>query len=291
MTNPAANPSNYCYRHPNRQSFALCQRCTRTICGECQTPAAVGVVCPECMKQQSQNRTSAQRKADRRWSSREAVHYGHTKTPVVTYTIIAITLLTGIAQFLNPEVTSALLFNSFYLVPELGMFEPWRIVTAAFVHGGILHFALNMMVLYMVGRALEPALGTARFLILYLLSAIGGSVAVGLLDFGTSVVGASGAIFGLFGAYILLARRSGADVTGVIVVVGINLVIGFIPGMGISWQAHVGGLVVGLLVALVLHTFRRRQQTILQYTLLAVIFIAEILLLWLSVQIAFYGGF
>ena len=242
------------------------------------------------MKEQRNNRTSAQRKAERRWGRGEAVHYGHTRTPVVTYTIIAITLLVGIAQFLNPEITNALLFNSLYLVPDIGLFEPWRIITTALVHGGILHFALNMLVLLMIGRALEPALGATRFLILYLLSAIGGSVAVSLLDFGTSVVGASGAIFGLFGAYILLARRSGADVTSVIVVVGINLVIGFIPGMGISWQAHVGGLIAGLLVALVLHTFRSRQQVVIQYTLLAVILIGEIILLWLSVQLFLSGA-
>lgn len=241
------------------------------------------------MKQQSQNRTSAQRKADRRWGRGDTVQYGHTRTPVVTYAIIIITLVVGVAQMLFPDVTNALLFNVVYTIPELGLFEPWRVITAAFVHGGLLHFALNMAVLYLIGRGLEPAIGSARFLILYLLSAIGGAVAVGFLAPTSSVVGASGAIFGLFGAFIVLARRSGNDVTGVIAIVAINLVIGFIPGMGISWQAHIGGLAFGLLVALVLANFRSRKQAPIQYTFFAAIFIVEVLLLWLSGQLAIYS--
>ena len=102
-----------------------------------------------------------------------------------------------------------------------------------------------MLAVWMIGRSLEPLLGHARFLALYLISGLGGSVAVALLAFGTPVVGASGAVFGLLGALLVIGRHIGANITGIVIILGINLVIGFLPGMGISWQAHVGGLVDG----------------------------------------------
>ena len=118
------------------------------------------------------------------------------------------------------------------------------------MHDGFWHVGLNMLALWMIGRSLEPLLGRGRFLTLYLLSALGGSVAVALLSFTTPVVGASGAIFGLFGALIVIGRHIGANIAGIAIILGINLVIGFIPGFNVSWQAHVGGLVVGALVGL-----------------------------------------
>ena len=137
-------------------------------------------------------------------------------------------------------------------VPELtGTFQPWRLLTGLLVHGGFWHVGLNMLAVWMIGRSLEPLLGHARFLALYLISGLGGSVAVALLSFGTPVVGASGAVFGLLGALLVIGRHIGANITGILIILGINLVIGFIPGMGVSWQAHVGGLVVGALIGLI----------------------------------------
>ncbi|WP_029150640.1 rhomboid family intramembrane serine protease [Microbacterium indicum] len=278
MTSETRNPDNYCYRHPDRQSFVLCQRCMRTICPECQTQAAVGVICPECLRDQKKNRTPAQKRAARRWGrgAGSAVSFGSggTRGMMVIFVITAVAYLLQMAGSVIPglDIQSWFAFCAPYEYPNLtGTFQPWRILTAAFVHGGFWHVGLNMLSLWMVGRVLEPMIGTGRFVATYLLSAAGGSAAVAVLAFSTPVVGASGAIFGLFGALLVIGRHLGANVTGMYVVLGINLVIGFIPGMGVSWQAHVGGLVVGALVGLVLTRTRRPKQRTAQIWLLVAV--------------------
>ncbi len=272
----AANPDNYCYRHPDRQSFVLCQRCMRTICPECQTQAAVGVICPECLRDQKKSRTPAQKRAARRWGrgSGSVVSLGSGSSTKGMTTIFVITAVVYLLQLLGRvvpglDVQNWLLFWAPYLYPEVtGTFQPWRIVTAAFTHGGFFHIALNMLALWMVGRSLEPLLGTWRFVTTYLLAAAGGSAAVGILSLATPVVGASGAVFGLFGALVVIGRHLGANMTGIYIVLGINLVMGFIPGFSISWQAHVGGLVIGALIGFVFTRTRKRSQRGLQIGLL-----------------------
>lgn len=267
----ATNRDNFCYRHPDRQSFVLCQRCLRTICPECQTPAAVGVVCPECMKEQRASQTNAQKKAERRWSRSRPVVVSDTR-PLATYAIIGITALVYIVTLIpgfGRTVESALMFWAPALYPPLtGTFEPWRLLSVSLVHSGFWHIGLNMLALLLIGRSLEPLLGRVRFVTLYLLSTLGGSVAVALLSFGTPVVGASGAIFGLFGALIVIGRHIGANIAGIAVVLAINLAIGFIPGFNVSWQAHVGGLVVGVIVGFIYTRTRAASQRTLQIALL-----------------------
>lgn len=276
------NPDNYCYRHPDRQSFVLCQRCTRTICPECMTPASVGYICPECMKEQKKNRTPAQKRAQRRWGSGPragAVSSGSSSSRGTT-TIFIVTAVVYLLQMLGSvvpglEVQRWLLFWEPFLIPSIsGTFEPWRVLTAAFVHGGLWHVALNMLTLWMVGRALEPALGTWRFVATYLLSAAGGSAGVALLGFATPVVGASGALFGLFGALLVIGRAVGANLTGLYITLGINLVLGFLPGLNIAWQAHVGGLAVGALVGYIFTKTRRPVRKSLQIGLLILVGVA-----------------
>lgn len=278
----ARNSTNFCYRHPDRQSFVLCQRCLRTICPECQTQAAVGVICPECLAEQAASRTPAQRTAERRWSRSRAVAVGDTR-PLVTYAIIAVTslaFLVGLIPGVGDTVQDALAFWAPTLYPELtGTFEPWRLLTAALVHSGFWHIGLNMLALWLMGRSLEPLLGRWRFLTLYVLSALGGSVAVALLSFTTPVVGASGAIFGLFGALIVIGRHIGANIGGIAIILAINLAIGFIPGFNVSWQAHVGGLVVGALVGLVYARTRSVRRRGLQIGLLVLITLVLLALL------------
>lgn len=288
MTTPefADNRDNFCYRHPDRQSFVLCQRCLRTICPECQTPAAVGVICPECMAAERKNRTPAQKRAERRWRGGGATATAvRTGTPVVTYTLLLITSIIGLLQIvpgMGGALTDLLRFNALYLYPQYGIFpfEPWRALTAVFAHGGFIHLALNMLALWMLGQSLEPILGRVRFLSLYLISGIGGSVAVALIAPGMSTVGASGAIFGLMAALLIIGRHIGANVTGILVILGINFVIGFFIG-GIAWQAHLGGAVVGALVAFILTRTRRREQRTLQIILLvatAIVLVAVMML-------------
>jgi membrane associated rhomboid family serine protease len=283
------NGDNFCYRHPDRQSFVLCQRCLRTICPECQTQAAVGVICPECLADQRRAQTPAQRTAQRRWSRPRAVTATDTR-PVVTYAIIAVTALAwliGLIPGAGDMVQNALLFWAPSLYPDLtGTFEPWRLFTAALVHSGFWHIGLNMLALWMIGRSLEPLLGRGRFLTLYLLSALGGSVAVALLSFTTPVVGASGAIFGLFGALIVIGRHIGANIAGIAIILAVNLAIGFIPGFNVSWQAHVGGLVVGALVGLIYSRTRSVRRRALQVWLLVALTV--VLFALLLIPPAFY---
>lgn len=275
MTTPefASNRDNFCYRHPDRQSFVLCQRCMRTICPECQTQAAVGVICPECMQAQRKGRSPAQKRAERRWGGRGSVTAVRSGKPVVTYALLAITSFIGLLQLipgLNDPITQALAFYAPYLYPSLSLFpfEPWRLLTVLFVHGGFVHLALNMLALWMLGQSLEPMLGRARYLALYLISGLGGSVMVALIAPGSPTVGASGAIFGLMAALLIIGRHIGANVTGILVILGINFAFGFFAG-GISWQAHLGGAIVGALVAFILTRTKRREQRTWQIVLLA----------------------
>ncbi|WP_167045110.1 rhomboid family intramembrane serine protease [Microbacterium halimionae] len=278
------NTENFCYRHPDRQSFVLCQRCLRTICPECQTQAAVGVICPECMKEQVRAQTPAQRTAQRRWSRRPSGSVAVGGRPVVTYSIIGVTVAVFLLQLLTGgAVDQWLAFYAPWLYPSVtGVFEPWRILTGALVHSGFWHIGLNMLALWMIGRSLEPLLGRWRFLTLYVVGALGGSVAVALLAFTTPVVGASGAIFALFGALVVIGRHIGAEVKGIMIVLGINLVIGFLPGFGISWQAHVGGLVAGALLGLIYARTRRASQLGWQIALTVLLVAALIGLLVLA---------
>jgi len=232
------------------------------------------VICPECLRDQQKNQSPAQRKAERRWSRPRAVAVRDSR-PMVTYVIIAITAFVYLLQLIpgfGVLVEQTLMFWAPLLYPGMsGTFEPWRVLTGALVHSGIWHVGLNMLALWMIGRSLEPLLGRWRFLALYLLSAFGGSVAVALLSFPTPVVGASGAIFGLFGALLVIGRHIGANIAGIGLVLGINLVIGFVPGFNVSWQAHVGGLLVGLLVGFIFTRTRSVRQRGLQIWLLVAV--------------------
>jgi len=270
------NRDNFCYRHPDRMSFVLCQKCMRTICPECQTQGAVGVVCPECMKQQAAQRTAAQKKAERRWGrgSGAVVTASGSRTPRVTYAIMAVTIVISLIQMIpgpiGVAVTSALSFVGYAITPELGSnVQPWRALSVTLVHGSFLHLFFNMLSLWMMGRILEPLLGRWRFLALYVISALAGSVLMAFLAFDQFVVGASGAIFGTFGALIVITRRLGGDITQILVIVGINLLIGFIPGFNVAWQAHLGGLIGGLVVGAIYAATRQRSQRGLQIGLLA----------------------
>lgn len=266
MSDPAPERDSFCYRHPDRQSFVLCQRCGRTICGECQTPAPVGVICPECMREQ--RATAPRTKPAVLTRARAAADRG---APVVTYSIIGVTLAVFVLQLIpGLAVTDRLAYAGVYSLPF--NFEPWRMLTSVFVHSTqlLFHVALNMYTLWIFGQLLEGLLGRWRFLALYLISGLAGSVAaLWLADPRTGVVGASGAIFGLMGAFLVIQRRLGGNATQLLILVGINLVIGFVPGFNISWQAHLGGLIGGALVGLIFVETRKRDQQRLQVWLLA----------------------
>jgi membrane associated rhomboid family serine protease len=174
-------------------------------------------------------------------------------TPV-TLGLIAVNVLVYLLQVADPSLTYR--YGLLPIAVEAGEYE--RLITSAFLHGSLLHLASNMLALYIVGAPLERVLGTARYLAIYLASALGGSLLALLLSPPDTLgVGASGAVFGLFGALVVLRNRVGADARGVATLIGLNLVISFaVPG--ISWQAHIGGLVTGVVAALLLGGWRRR---------------------------------
>lgn len=292
------NSDNFCYRHPDRQSFVLCQRCLRTVCSDCRTPAPVGVICPECMAQQRATETPAQKKAQRRWARSAPATVVASGRPVATLTIIAITGLfyvIGLIPGIGGIVGNALAFYPPYVVPQFGPIEPWRLFTAALVHSGFFHIGLNMLALWFLGRNLEPLLGRGRFVVLYLLGALGGSVAVALLAPTTIVVGASGAIFALFGALLVIGRHIGADIRVIAILIGINFIwpfvvafisslgtgdfFGALADVGVSWQAHLGGLVVGAVVGLIYARTRLLRQRPVQIGLLIALTVALVALL------------
>ncbi len=271
---PPARP--VCPRHPGRESWVRCQRCSRPVCPECQRPAPVGVQCVDCV-----------RAAARTARPTRTVFGGRASdgNPLVTKALIAACVLMYAVQLARPVTTHELAF-----VPLLGWAEPWRALTAAFLHSPQmpLHLALNMLWLWQIGPYLESLLGRARFLALYLVSAVGGSAAVLLLapepramlrtdaeylhyiQWFTPVVGASGAVFGLFGALLVLNRRLGRSSGPLYTVLAINALFGFLYP-GISWQAHLGGLVTGVVAAGVLALLARRDLRQWQWPAMALV--------------------
>lgn len=246
----SANPDDYCYRHPGRRSYVLCQRCAKTICPECQVQAPVGVHCTECAKAEAERLEAAHREAARQARINDprafetASGAGRWLQPFksVTGVLIGVTTLVGLAQLLIPGQLVTLLLG-FYA--PVALTEPWRFVTVAFVHYGFLHFVMNMVALYFLGPQLERAIGKGLFVASYFVTAVAGSVLAGFLSPTSLVVGASGAIFGLLGMYLGLQRQVGRVNPTLLLVIGANLVIGFVLG-GISWQSHVGGLLAGI---------------------------------------------
>lgn len=240
QTGGAAAP--VCPRHLDRPSYIMCQRCGRPACVDCQRPAAVGVHCVDCVAEHARNAPVTRTALGAR------VGDGR---PVVTITLIVICVLSYILQNrLGARWTGPL-----EMAPALGAVEPWRLLTATFLHAdNVTHIAFNMIALLAVGPALEHVLGRGRFLALYLLAALAGSAAVVwfanplTMEWLTPVRGASGAVFGLFGAFVVVLRRFGRDATQVYVLLAANVVIGFVVPQ-IAWEAHLGGFVIGAAVA------------------------------------------
>jgi membrane associated rhomboid family serine protease len=251
---PAEAPT--CYRHPGRPTYLRCNRCERYICPECMRAAAVGHQCVECV--QSGARTIRQPRTQ--FGGRQ-----QSGTPVVTYVLIAINVLTFVLQLALGGLERQLALWP----PAVADGQLYRLVTAAFLHYGATHLVLNMWALYVVGPPLEMWLGRLRFGTLYALSGLGGSVLVYLLaPLNSATAGASGAVFGLFGAAFVVARRLNLDFRWAVAVIVINLVFTFVAPLIskqlISWQGHVGGLVTGGLVAAAYVYAPRERRNLIQ---------------------------
>lgn len=263
MTTPATP---HCYRHPDRPTWVSCTRCGRPICPDCMTPAAVGHHCPECV-------------AEGRRTSRvpRTVFGGHTdgEHGSVTKALIGINvgvwLLTILVAVATGEVSGggigrliayggitdlvrwgaavpAEVFTDGSLHGGIADGQLWRLLTAGFFHFGILHIALNMYGLWILGQHCEALLGRWRFLALYLLSGVGGATAEFLFgDPGRYAAGASGSIFGLMAALFFFFKAMDFDVRAITTLLLLNLGLGFFIA-NVSVLGHIGGLITGGLI-------------------------------------------
>ncbi|MEV0674055.1 rhomboid family intramembrane serine protease [Mycobacterium sp. NPDC050441] len=237
---PAQTPT--CYRHPDRPTYVRCTRCQRPVCPECMRSAAVGHQCLDCV-----NEGAKSVRAPRTQFGGVA----RAGAPILTYALIAVNVVMFVLQMVSGNLEQELTLWA----PGIAAHDQYyRLVTSMFLHYGAMHLLFNMWALYVVGPPLEQWLGRLRFGALYALSGLGGSVLVYLLSpLNSATAGASGAIFGLFGAIFVVARKLNLDVRMIAAVVVINLVFTFAgPALGtgaISWQGHVGGLITGAGIA------------------------------------------
>jgi membrane associated rhomboid family serine protease len=246
-----------CYRHPKRETYVRCSRCNRPICPDCMRDAAVGFQFPECV-------SIGQRdvRAPRRYSNPRYVRSALTRRPdIVTLTLIGVNVVVYLIKLafagsvslagntgINPvDAHFAIIGLAGYHGQVIGIAtgEYYRLLTGMFLHVSLLHIALNMYALYLLGPPLETMLGRWRYLALYFVGGLGGSALSYLTGQGGE--GASGAIFALFAAFYIVGRQRRLNTTPILIIIGLNLVLSFvIPGIG--YWAHIGGLVAGAII-------------------------------------------
>ncbi|MFD9130424.1 rhomboid family intramembrane serine protease [Kitasatospora sp. NPDC059571] len=298
---PAAPPAAVCFRHSDRESYIRCTRCDRYACPDCRREASVGYQCVDCVKGAAREA----RPTVTRFGGRA------TTVPVATWTLIALNVLAYLAELVRTDVVdrfSAL--GQAVVGPDGGYYtvtapflppgyhaigiahgEWYRLITSAFLHlpptqglFGILHIAGNMYWVWLLGRLLEGWLGRLRFLGLYLVSALGGSVFQYLLAPHQPAIGASGAVFGLTAGYVVLARRIQYDPLGSGQLLRNSLIWLVISAGFTSWQGHLGGLVAGAAVGAALAfgtALQGRQRAAVQAggtAAVAVVLVAVVLL-------------
>ncbi len=237
---PHQAQTHVCVRHPDRPTGLRCTRCDRPACPQCLREAPVGMQCVDCVS------------AGARATPRARVR--RSSTPVVVPTLIAINVVVFVLTAINAGSVTDNASGSIFAATALAPIQVagggwWRLVTSGFLHIGPLHLLFNMIALWFIGRDIELVLGRLRFSVLYGVSLLGGSAAVMLFGSPTgAVAGASGAIFGLMGALIVLLRRLQLPMTSALVIIGLNVVFS-LTFPGISLLGHLGGLVVGAVVA------------------------------------------
>jgi membrane associated rhomboid family serine protease len=248
MAYPEQQAPPRCYVHPDRLAGSVCRRCERPICPACMREAPVGWQCEACVRQGARvSPTTRYRPPDTR--------IGRRVTPVVAG-LIAV----NVAVFIWEETRFDNIVSRFAMWP-LGIHHGqwYRLITAAFLHANFFHILFNMLTLAIIGSPVEAALGKVRFAALYLVAALGGSVVSYLVSPANQLgVGASGAIFGLMGAYFVLARRRGIRNSGIGGLIVVNLILSFTIA-GIDWRAHIGGLVTGSVVTLAMVSLAGRS--------------------------------
>ncbi|MGX4691016.1 rhomboid family intramembrane serine protease [Streptomyces sp. JNUCC 63] len=270
-----------CYRHPDRETGIRCTRCDRAICPECMMNASVGFQCPDCVRGGSGTGHSPA-------ANRPRTLAGGTVTAdprLLTKILIGINVAVFIAIQVNDSLLEHLVLLGAWppppFTPTAGLAdgEWYRLVTSMFAHQEIWHIAFNMLSLWWLGGPLEAALGRLRYLALYFVSGLAGGALTYLLAAPTQAsLGASGAIFGLFGATAVLMRRLNYDMRPIIALLVINLIFTFSPGMNIAWQAHIGGLVAGAIIGYAMVHAPRERRTLVQYGTCALVLAVVVVL-------------
>lgn len=235
-----------CYRHPDRETAVSCSSCGRPICPECMTPTPVGMRCPECSRQ----RTKVVRNP-----TGTPGQFGAFPATMALIGINVVMYLVEIAKGSGGLTPSGLTIYDLggLFGPSVAEGDWWRLIASGFLHVSLIHIGFNMLLLFILGRLLEPAIGTPRFVALYFASLLAGSLGVMLIDPNALSAGASGAIFGTAGAVFVIARGRGMDaIAGEIgFLIVFNLIFTF-AASHISVGAHVGGLIGGIVCALVI---------------------------------------
>jgi membrane associated rhomboid family serine protease len=231
-----------CYRHPNRETGVSCSNCGNPICPDCMTPTPVGMRCPNCAKQRTPSRSLQSMAVE----------------PIATYVLIAINVAIFFGVRSSLQTGSQLILDG----PDVADGDGWRLLTSGFVHVEYWHIGMNMISLFWLGRMMEPALGHVRFVAIYFASLLTGSLGVLLLEPNAAAYGASGAIFGLFGGVIVMARNRNINLmqSGLVPILALNLILTFtVPGIAIG--AHLGGLVGGIVATYVVEELARRRAS------------------------------
>jgi membrane associated rhomboid family serine protease len=243
-----------CYRHPDRETGVSCSSCGRPICPDCMTPTPVGMRCPECARQ----RTRVVRNPGGSAS-------GFQQSPA-TYVLIGINVIAYLIEIgagsggLSSGAGGSVVLDFGLYGPFVAEGEWYRLISNGFLHSSLIHIGFNMVLLFLLGRLLEPALGTPRFVALYFASLLAGSFGALVVEPNALTVGASGAVFGLAGAVFVIARGRGMDAIaseiGFLIV--FNLILSFVLPR-ISIGAHVGGLIAGVICAAAIVAGERGQ--------------------------------
>ncbi|MBT3151759.1 rhomboid family intramembrane serine protease [Streptomyces sp. CHD11] len=272
-----------CYRHPDRETGVRCTRCERPICPECMVDASVGFQCPECVRGGSGTGHSPSASMPRTIAGGTVAADPRLLTKIL--------LAVNLAVFVAVQIQSSLV-RDLYLIGEwppapflptegVATGEWYRLVTSMFAHEEIWHIAFNMLGLWWLGGPLEEALGRARFLALYLVSGLAGSALTYVLASGTTAsLGASGAIFGLFGAIAVLMRRLNQDMRPIIALLVINGII-TIGWSNIAWQAHLGGFVAGVVIGYAMVHAPRERRALVQYGTCALVLAVVVVMILL----------
>jgi membrane associated rhomboid family serine protease len=286
-----------CYRHQGRGTGVRCTRCERPICPECMVSASVGFQCPECVRGTGAaapggayavsgasagfaGRSSGAPAGPRRPDSRPRTIAGAPVRPgwnprLITQILIGINLAVFLATHLNDSVANDLALSGFTVADG----QYYRLFTSIFDHEEFFHIGFNMLSLWWIGAPLEAALGRLRYTALYLISGVAGSALTYLVAApGPGSLGASGAIFGLFAATAVLVRKLRYDMRPVLALLAINLFITFFWA-GIAWQAHIGGLVAGALMAIGMVHAPRAHRDLVQIATCAGVFLVAVVLI------------